>query len=742
MFANLVHPVHPVHPVQKKNSIIPVRRTRQPRCKESEQHLGTRKISPEPCCRTAWRGSLRWFARTANTAASIFTLAFGAWPLVALISTGDPVVAHLVCDNSRECVRMIDLGKRNFSRTAFCIALLTFGLVAISPSVGVCAEQPTPVELLERARQLRAAGNAEQSEALLIQIDDSLNDRESSIDLAIDLAAAGKMAANNGRTSAAINLFGRSIVATRRPAASKLSPKTISLIQLTAANGLHKCGNSEQAAVVLVKLLTKADQLDENRQKAVVDLGVSIGWKILKQGKASRVENLLEGITAFDPDNSMASLGYAWSLAAQGEKQERAIEQLKEFVRRFPEHPNVANATTMQFQCATALGDQQSAFSCAEEILSNWPDSAHSTDVASKVAQVVLNSNAEFSLEPSMELTIWKWLDRNHEARKQPCLDAIGLWIAATTTDEEIRADLNTWDRYVENLSKNDSTGQTVSDLLVRLNEHERLDDAERIASSLISKTADPTPGTALKACEAACRWAGRTDRWTLLALAAESGTLDVPVDQRSVAVEKLFAEALIQTGRGKASYSWWQHLTDTRGVNDFASLLRCAETASNFGTTEDAAKRIDAAASVSNLNGFQKALLDFLRSDLAIRRLEFDGARSRLERIIRSTDSSRSLRGRAQWMIGETYFLQHKFADAIEAYRKVEGIDPGGSWVAPALVQAGKSFEQLGRTREAAICYGDLISRFPQSQHATVGRDRLARIAPTGNASKQSIQR
>jgi TolA-binding protein len=82
---------------------------------------------------------------------------------------------------------------------------------------------------------------------------------------------------------------------------------------------------------------------------------------------------------------------------------------------------------------------------------------------------------------------------------------------------------------------------------------------------------------------------------------------------------------------------------------------------------------------------------------------------------------------------------LQQDFADAVEAYRRVEGIDPNGMWVAAAMVQAGKSFEQLGRTREAAVCYSNLLSRFADTSHAALARRRLAAISPDANPSTDS---
>jgi TolA-binding protein len=135
--------------------------------------------------------------------------------------------------------------------------------------------------------------------------------------------------------------------------------------------------------------------------------------------------------------------------------------------------------------------------------------------------------------------------------------------------------------------------------------------------------------------------------------------------------------------------------------------------------------------------------LVDLLEAELAIRRSRFDEARSLLEKVVRGVEIDTGLRGRAQWLIGETHYLQHHFANAIDAYRSVEGVDPTGPWVAASMIQAGKAFEQLGRTREAAVCYGNLLGRFADSPHADSARRRMAAINPSQQpASSQSIRR
>ena len=96
---------------------------------------------------------------------------------------------------------------------------------------------------------------------------------------------------------------------------------------------------------------------------------------------------------------------------------------------------------------------------------------------------------------------------------------------------------------------------------------------------------------------------------------------------------------------------------------------------------------------------------------------------------MVRSSDSPPVLRARAQWEIGESFFMQRKFQEAIESYRKVEGLCTDGPHIAASLVQAGKSFEQLGLTRQAGDCYSALLVRFADSPHADEARRRMAAL-------------
>jgi predicted negative regulator of RcsB-dependent stress response len=303
----------------------------------------------------------------------------------------------------------------------------------------------------------------------------------------------------------------------------------------------------------------------------------------------------------------------------------------------------------------------------------------------------------------------------------------LGIRIASNQNESEAGMNL------IRRLAMIDVTGQATSDLLSSL----PAVDSQRVATAILTSpepNADRHPSP--NALEATARWAARTERWSLLASAAEEHQPSMAELTKSATVESIFAESLMQVGRIEASKVWWDHLVDVRSVEDFATLIRCAETETSVGHDTDLAqRRIDAARRAAGDDEFQTALANMLAAELLIRRTKFDDARSTLDSIVRTTDGDASIRSRAQWLIGETHYLQHHFSAAIDAYRRVEEIageaERCGQWVSASLVQAGKSFEQLGRTREAALCYRNLLDRFPDSAHARLARQRVAVLAP-----------
>ena len=561
------------------------------------------------------------------------------------------------------------------------------------------------------------------------------------VDLTLPFARLARALQRQGDLQNAIEFYQRAVDASGRPAAGNLSAESVIWVRLAAASVMTQTKRYSEALDSLRPALADDSQASEQQAATAVSICLRIGSAALQTGGVNvAAEAYANALALADPQqHPTAMLGDAWAMAIAGREPLQAAKKLASFIERYPDHADGARAARACAECLKQAGRKDDSSTMLADLLQRWPDS--------EAASEVVRSHADLAVD-LVPRSVRIWLMQKANKNDLQALDAkttlLGILIATQQNE------LSAWENLARHLAMIDQSGQPTADLLSTLVDQGDEGEAERLAATMIVGDArvggdvpaasdeNATPSAAAR--ESACRWAGRTMRWSMLAMAAESEDLQQPAESRTIAIERLFAESLMQTGQVAEAGEWWNHLIDQRGVNDFATLLRCAEAETSVGRDAAVAeRRIEAARMAAGEDRFRGALVDLVNAELAIRRLQFDQARGMLETVVRARETDASLRGRAQFLSGETYYLQQKFADAIEAYRRVEGIDPGGIWVSASLLQAGKSFEQLGRTREAAVCYGNLLGRFADTQHATLARRRLAAITPQNRPSNES---
>ncbi|MFK8110665.1 MAG: tol-pal system YbgF family protein [Rubripirellula sp.] len=560
-----------------------------------------------------------------------------------------------------------------------------------------------------------------------------------SIDLTLSLARLARELEKANKLESAAEFFQRSVVASDRPAAARLPADTRVLIRVAAAAVFVRASKLPAAIAAIKPVLESDSQTGEKHRQRAVAICLQVGAASLSGGAPTTASEAYSlALKNADPkQRATAMLGDAWATAIQNDRPLDAAKKLATFIDAYPDHTDTPRAARACAECLKQADRQADSDAMLADLLNRWPNS--------ETAMEVIRSHQDLAID-LVPTAVRQWIIQKANADDMKAFGAkttmLGMLIATRLNE------VNAWSNLAKHLAKIDKSGQAISEVLNSLSESKQDAEAERLATQFIAGSEGFDVSE--RAREAACRWAGRTQRWSMLALASESEDAAQGNAKRTVTVERLFAEALMQTGQVEAARKWWNSLVDRRRVDDFATLLRCAEAETSVGEdAEVAEQRIKAARKAAGDDRFNLALLNLLEAELSIRRMDFDAARSLLESVVRSSETEAGLRGRAQWLIGETHYLQQDFSAAIESYRLVEGIDGGGMWVSAALLQAGKSFEQLGRTREATVCYGNLVSRFADSSHAKVARQRLAAITPNSDKtpsndspSRQTIRR
>lgn len=156
---------------------------------------------------------------------------------------------------------------------------------------------------------------------------------------------------------------------------------------------------------------------------------------------------------------------------------------------------------------------------------------------------------------------------------------------------------------------------------------------------------------------------------------------------------------------------------------------LRIAQSLARLKRWEEAAD-VSAKAKQSNPEFKSNYEFDFV----AARAKESEGlltdARALYQQVVDSEHGRQSETAAiAQWRIGETFFHQEKYVEAIEAYYRVDSLYSFASWRSAALMQAGKCQEHLAHPKHAIKLYMQLLDNFPSSKYAEEAKKRMARL-------------
>ncbi|MDX1945539.1 MAG: tetratricopeptide repeat protein [Pirellulaceae bacterium] len=114
------------------------------------------------------------------------------------------------------------------------------------------------------------------------------------------------------------------------------------------------------------------------------------------------------------------------------------------------------------------------------------------------------------------------------------------------------------------------------------------------------------------------------------------------------------------------------------------------------------------------------------------------DEARLAYQRVLDTPAAAKTeTAAMAQWMIGETWFHQRKYAEAIAAYERCAAQHSFERWQAASLLQAGKCHLLLGQNDAASTAFQRVAADFGNSPYAAEAAQRLIALQETATASR-----
>jgi tol-pal system protein YbgF len=106
----------------------------------------------------------------------------------------------------------------------------------------------------------------------------------------------------------------------------------------------------------------------------------------------------------------------------------------------------------------------------------------------------------------------------------------------------------------------------------------------------------------------------------------------------------------------------------------------------------------------------------------------KFEAARAEFSSYLERYPKT-DLADNAQFWLGECYYSEKRYREAIAAYEKTIKDYPKGDKVSSALLKQGMAFLELGDETAGKILLKKVVQGYPQSNQAKIARSKLARI-------------
>jgi len=219
-----------------------------------------------------------------------------------------------------------------------------------------------------------------------------------------------------------------------------------------------------------------------------------------------------------------------------------------------------------------------------------------------------------------------------------------------------------------------------------------------------------------------------QSDNQRLQAENAQLKKTNAQLDQDKKALNAKVADLTSKLGQ---SSQQWQDLQDLQNrVNSLDSDLTVQKqinrdlSAKNADMEKQAMSQPAAASTITTKAEFKKTYDDALK---LFKARKYKAATADLENLA-SSKADESLVSNAHYWLGECYYAQQRYNDAVQEFEKTLAY-PKSFKASAAYLMLGMSHVRLGNKADARKTWQDLIKKYPKSEYASRAKEYLNQL-------------
>jgi TolA-binding protein len=416
--------------------------------------------------------------------------------------------------------------------------------------------------------------------------------------------------------------------------------------------------------------------------------------------------------------------GLFWVASEQGRPHLAGalFERLRE---NYPNSPRTCDAAMVHAKYLEAEQKFQQAAEIYQLVHQNFADSPLASLAVVRHAYNLHKMGGQQHLESAQNI-LQEYIARPGSSKG---VDEAIYMLAWICLDRDLNSESLAWferliDQYPESPFWVDSAYRVATVMV----ENERLPEAAQLLSRVLGKELQPTVKSSVLYLQG--QIAAKQKEWILVTESMEE-LLTFADDATVIAKARYWlAESLYRQEKYEVAEGIFQDLIKEEIAGDPAlrpwihlRLAQCLVHMEHWNQVLKIANRC-----LQEDSGFEAVYeFEFLVGRALSALGKLDDAREAFKNVVQSDrGKTTETAAIAQWRIGETYFHQQEYKQAIAAYYRVDSLYAYERWRAAALIQAGKCQEHLGNWEHAVKLYQQLIDDFPKSEFRVDAETRL----------------